>query len=125
MSIKERYLELLKPHECDDEIYDFIERGMQNISDYVQTVYRMEMLTPIVTLSCDGEEVRDRISKLDSERRIAHEAAIAAVKKLNRWATANNLPKLFEGDENNRQEVANFCAECVKEFFDERIVRRK
>ena len=55
-------------------------------------------------------------------RNNAHERAIMGVKRLNRFAGMKGLEPIFDGDVSNRYEVADFCCETVKEYFDNRIL---
>lgn len=41
---------------------------------------------------------------------------------LNRFAEMKGLEPIFGGDVSNRYEVADFCCETVKEYFDNRTL---
>ena len=76
----------------------------------------------IIREKYEGEKVRDALEKNDQDRHNAHERAIMGVKRLNRFAEMKGLEPIFDGDVSNRYEVADFCCETVKEYFDNRTL---
>ena len=55
-----------------DDAYDTLERALVSFPDYANTVIRMQVMMPIWRNRYDGEELRDRISDIDSTRHIRH-----------------------------------------------------
>lgn len=99
--IKEVFLQLVDTCKHDSDLLQIIEDDMDS--------FRYE-----------GEDVRDRIMVLDKNRRMAHEKAIVAVKRLNRYSEMYGVNKIFQGDVDDRYQVADFCKDIVNEFFDKR-----
>ena len=83
---------------------------------------RIYTASAIIREKYEGEKVRDALEKNDQDRHNAHERAIMGVKRLNRFAGMKGLEPIFDGDVSNRYEVADFCCETVKEYFDNRIL---
>lgn len=103
--------------EDGQEVVDLIVDRMNKLGAYVESVYTMEVTLPSLRFRYEGEEYRDKVMALDSRRRSAHEAAIAAVAQLTRWAKAVGVDPMFVGDLDDRYAIADFCMEAVKTFF--------
>ena len=65
---------------------EIIESDMKALGEYVYAVHMMETSIPIIHINYEGEELRDRVEKLDRNRRDHHDRAIMGVKRLNRFA---------------------------------------
>lgn len=118
---KENFLALVEAYSDDDMVLDMIASNMNNLGNYVDSVYSMEYRIPILRARLDAVDFQDAVMDLDRGRRNAHEAAISSVKILNRVAGKAGLPPLYDGDVENRYQVADFCMEVVKELFDDRL----
>lgn len=91
--IKEKFLNLVNACKNDRDMLDIIESDMRALGDYVYTVHMMETALPITRINYEGQELRDRIEKLDHNRRAHHERAIIGVKRLNRFAEMEGVEK--------------------------------
>ena len=119
MGIKEKYQALV--HACsNDDMLDIIINDMKSLEHYVNAVYNMEITIPLVLARYEGQDVRDRVEELDKNRNIAHERAILAVKRLNRFSGILGTSALFDGDVDDRYQVADFCFYVVSEVFQNR-----
>jgi len=118
--LKQNYEKLVSALKDDDDTLEFIKERMDHICNYVDKVTMMEYTIPILNARFEGQDLRDKIENLDSQRRIAHEMAISAVKQLNRICVANSIDKLYTGDEDNRYEIADFCGLVVTTLFEDR-----
>ena len=92
--IKEKFLNLVNACKNDSEMLEIIESDMKALGEYVYAVHMMETSIPIIHINYEGEELRDRVEKLDRNRRDHHDRAIMGVKRLNRFAESILL--LFE-----------------------------
>ena len=101
---------------------DIIQADVLALGEYTQAVYSMEFSSAIIREKYEGEKVREKKKKNDQDRHNAHERAIMGVKRLNHFAGMKGLEPIFDGDVSNRYEVADFCCETVKEYFDNRIL---
>ena len=102
--IKEKFLNLVNACKNDRDMLDIIESDMRALGDYVYAVHMMETALPITRINYEGQELRDRIEKLDHNRRAHHERAIIGVKRLNRFAEMEGVEKIFTGDVEDRKQ---------------------
>lgn len=119
--IKEKYIKLVDAYKDEDTI-DIIQSDIVAICLYFSAVCNMEVKMPVLRRTCEGEYLRDITTHLDEKRHDAHERAIAAIKRLNRYAQKKDLEPIFEGDADDRLQVAEFCKAVVDEFFDNRTM---
>ena len=121
--IKEKCLNLVNACKNDRDMLDIIESDMRALGEYVYAVHMMETALPIIRINYEGQELRDRIEKLDHNRRAHHERAIIGVKRLNRFAEMEGVEKIFTGDVKDRYAIADFCRDVTVEMFDDRTGR--
>lgn len=101
---------------------------MTSFSDYVTSIYNMEVLIPIQRHRLEGEDLREYISNLDKRRKSCHNAAIASINMINRLAKAVGAEPLYEGGEidaknpTDRRIAANFCAKMVMAIIHDQVV---
>lgn len=124
MFSKEKFLAMVNANKDNDFVLKMIVNYMNALGDYVASVYRMEMQMPILRFRLDGEEFRDAVMDLDRARRIAHESAIAACGILNRICEKSGVENLFDGNVEDRNEVADFCMSAVDTIFKDRAKKR-
>lgn len=121
--IKEKFLNLVNVCKSDRDMLDIIESDIRALGEYVYAVHMMETALPIIRINYEGQELRDRIEKLDHNRRAHHERAIIGVKRLNRFAEMEGVEKIFTGDVEDRYAIADFCRDVTVEMFDDRTGR--
>jgi tetrahydromethanopterin S-methyltransferase subunit H len=97
-----------------------IEELVDSCCDYVKAVTSMEY-----NLSCnrnrfDSATYRQICTERDKARRAYHNSLISKVSLCNRFAKKINVEPLFEGNENDRVEVADFAFQVLAAFFMER-----
>lgn len=117
MNIKNNFLQLVKSCGKDEELFDFIEMGMNAMVNYVGKVAHMEYCIPLYNGRYEGQEYRDKVQELDERRRMAHESAISAVDSLTRLAKNLGVEPMFDGNLEDRYQIADFCEAMVREFF--------
>lgn len=104
----------------NDEDYEFlletIEDKVKAFPRYVETVYSMEVLTPVIYARYEGAEVREKVTALDESRRMAHESAIASCNCLNRLCDSLGIDKLCP-ETDNRCIIADFVGMFVYEMY--------
>lgn len=118
--IKEKFLNLVNACKNDSEMLEIIESDMKALGEYVYAVHMMETSIPIIHINYEGEELRDRVEKLDRNRRDHHDRAIMGVKRLNRFAEMEGVEKIFTGNIENRYAIADFCRDATVEIFNDR-----
>ena len=127
MTIREKYMDLLTTlrAEKDPEIFEFVTDAALKMSAYVESVFQMQIEMMSVHDRYEGDSIPERITWLDRNRRTHHDAAIDAVRQLNRMCRVYAAEPLYDGNENDRQEIAEFCMSFVKEVFDCRNIARR
>ena len=111
---------LEKIKNADSVIIEAVDMAMKSFCKYVTEVDGGEQAVMIASLHCDGEEFREVVSRYDSNRRIAHESAISSVTMINRIAAMYEVEPIFEGDVNERLQVADFRLDVSIELFKHR-----
>lgn len=101
---------------------DMLNYNMAAFGEYVQIVYHQNYSTPIKYATLEGEELREAIQSMDKNRRIKHEAAIAACSQINRDCEYYNVPK-FCPETTDRHIIADFCAQVTAAFYLDGIGR--
>lgn len=114
---KERFVNLVKAANGDEDTLTLIEDQMNNLASYVDSVYAMEVQIQTLRFRLEGEDYREAVSALDKRRRSAHEAAIAGCSILNRVAKMVGVEDMYSGNLEDRHEVAEFCIAVVDELF--------
>ena len=102
--------------ECLHMMEDLIESA----SDYVRRVNVLEIGLMVGKYNKEGAEYREYIEKLDKQRSNAHNALINNVKIINRLCRKNNLQPIYQGNEEERVEIAEFAQQVVEELFSTR-----
>lgn len=122
MLIKEKIEKITNFYREDKEIIDFVNNTLNNMSYYVHSVVEMENLINIQKFRLSPEEFREQLESYDRRRKTSHDAVIIGVKFLNRiYKMIPNTEELFfEGNVEDRYEVANFAKRIVDEIFENR-----
>ena len=123
--LKEAFVELVKAvkEKSGEYIKDdmnAIDLAMTSFCSYVDAVYRMEVVMPIIMARYEGEERRYEIERLDRARRSSHDAAISSARMLNRMCEAFGT-EAFCPDTEDRYVIADFCGVITITFFCEGI----
>ena len=111
---------LTKIYADDVEILEIIEDTIDVYGNYVAYVYKMESLRPILKIRLEAEEYKNIIEEMDEKRTRIHNAAIAATKVINRLCESNDLSLFFEGNIDDRVEVAEFIRDVIVGVFENR-----
>lgn len=102
-----------------EDAYDTITTAMSTFVDYQNHVINMSILQPTLYARYEGQELRDKITNLDTTRRMKHDSAIANMSMLNRICDAYGVEPIAPVDTKDRYAVAdfigNFCAEIYEE----------
>ena len=119
MDIAKKYEALINACKNDTELLDFIAERLAKMPEYVNK--RVQHIIYSYTHSgrvLNDDNVLNKLCELDRLRTNAHETAICACQQLNRISQSMNLPLFFEGDLNDREQVACFASEVTIIFFD-------
>ena len=113
-------INLAKIYADDVDVLEIIEDTIDVYGDYVAYVYKMESLRPILKIRLEAEEYKNIIEEMDEKRTRIHNAAIASTKTINRLCEFNELPLFFQGNIEDRVEVAEFIRDVVVNIFEKR-----
>ncbi len=89
---KEQLISVLEIVKHDEKAVELIHQTLVSIFRYVETIYTMETRTKILGFRLDGDDFKEQVSRLDSNRKRAHDALIG-----NLLATTRYLNENFEG----------------------------
>lgn len=104
----------------DCQCLDMMEELIDSAGDYLRRVNVLEIGIMVGKYSKEDNEYREYIEKLDKQRSNAHDNLISNVKIINRLCRINNLPPMYQGNEEDRVEVAEFAQKVVDELFSTR-----
>ena len=113
-------INLAKIYADDVDVLEIIEDTIDVYGDYVAYVYKMESLRPILKIRLEAEEYKNIIEEMDEKRTRIHNAAIASTKTINRLCEFNELPLFFQGNIEDRVEVAELIKNVVTNVFENR-----
>lgn len=101
-----------------NDAFDTLAKALDSFPAYKNSVIRMTVMQPIIYARYEGQDLRDKISNLDSNRRSAYESAIANISMLNRICDAYGTERFADIDTKNRCQVANFVGQYCAEVYE-------
>lgn len=121
MDLLNRINKLIKV--ADKEDLDIIQESIDSFPEYIDSIVKMETGIKVAKFRCNTQdEFVEEIQRLDRNRYYCHNAAIVSVKVLNRLCDLYKVEKIFKGDIESRQEVADFAKEVVDIYYS---IRKK
>ena len=111
---------LAKIYADDVEVLEIIEDTIDVYGEYVAYVYKMESLRHILRIKLGKDEYKNAVEEMDEKRTRIHNTAIASTKTINRLCEFNELPLFFQGNIEDRVEVAEFIRDVVVNVFENR-----
>lgn len=100
-------------HDATEDILN----ATNSFNEYYNFLVMQPTRITSLSLRYEGEDYRDAVQKLDSDRKSKHDVAIGKVTQLNRQCENMKLGKFAEIDTSDREAVANFiagfCAEAI------------
>ena len=75
--------------------------------------------------SVDKEEYQSKVTEMDRRRTMCHNSVLSSVNILNRLATKENLPLVYEGTVSNERPYRRDVANAVLEYVDNVIINRR
>ena len=104
-------------HGDKDKALNFMTKKLGVFPEYMGIVVRMETMQPIWRAQFEGQEYRERVQSIDTERKRTHDSAIASVNALNRLSDKLGLPPFSKVDTGDRHAVADMISEYVSEIY--------
>lgn len=100
------------------EAFETITDALQKILEYPNKVAHQQTSSCLwsITHYYEGQELRDKLSDLDERRKIAHNAAISALKMLNRIMTKLDVD-VFDIDFDDRYAIGDWIGKFSSEIF--------
>lgn len=105
----------------EEEAYDTVSQSLDSFTNYANSVIRQQTMLPIYYARYDGEDLRERVSNLDTRRRYAHDNAIGNLNMLNRISDKLGLEPFADIDTEDRYKVADFIGKFVSETYNNGI----
>lgn len=100
-------------HDATEDILN----ATNSFNEYYNFLVMQPTRITSLSLRYEGQDYRDAIQKLDSDRKSKHDVAIGKVTQLNRQCENMKLGKFAEINTTDREAVANFiasfCAEAI------------
>ncbi len=109
----------------DKDILDIIHSSIKSFNEYHSAIYEMETWMKVYSYeSIDKEEYQFKVTDMDKRRTMYHNSVLSSVNILNRLATKENLPLVYDGivseDRPYRREVANAVLEYIESIIKSR-----
>ncbi|HYE81560.1 MAG TPA: DUF3232 domain-containing protein [Clostridia bacterium] len=104
----------------DEQYADAMKDLIESAAEYIKKVAVHESEKSVARLSMEGDKYGEYIQQLDGNRRTAHNKLISDVRVVNRLCKLYGISLMFEGDENNRIEIADFAQQIINEYFNTR-----
>lgn len=109
-----------------EELYTFVVDTTNKYVQYVNSVIIMELEMALYQgiRFDDPEKYKDKIIKLDTNRKQSHDIAISSCNQLNRLCETVNVDKICDFDTSDRYKVADFIGNFINEMYNEGIKKR-
>lgn len=122
LTIVDKINKINEVYKDDELIIEMLNDTINDASKYVDVVTRNEALIKTLRFRLEGYDFRIRVQELDDLRRRTHNGLIANLKSLNRLLVTDKKDDLllFEGDINDRYQVADWAMEAVSNIFTNR-----
>ena len=99
---------------------DFLKETLDGFSKYVDIINQQENIAIVDKYRLSKEDLMERIKILDMHRRMVHNIIITGVQRINLLCRENNIDIFYDGDENDRVQIAEFAMRVVEETFNNR-----
>lgn len=101
------------------DAYYTIEKALKSMIEYQNCVIQQAAVLPILNFRYNTpEEIQDVRIRLDQNRRISHDAAIANLNMLNRICNGYQVEPIAPIDTSDRYAVADFIGELCGELYE-------
>ena len=124
---KDHVLEILKIVKEDEQAINLITETLLSVFRYVESIYKMEINTKMLTLRWEGRELAEKVERHDKRRRIAHDALISSLISTTRYLNTHfegEVPQtgIYNGDalhlvNQNRLAIADWAIELEHEIL--------
>lgn len=123
MDLIKRIDKLINVVRNNTEDLSLVESSLKTFPDYIDSIIKMEVGIKMARIRANSqEELVEEIQRLDRNRHYCHNSAIMSAKVLNRLCDMYGVEKIYKGDVDCRQQVADFAKEIVDTHY---IIRLK
>ena len=100
------------------DAYETLTSAMESLVNYQNSVISMETQMKFLRFIKEGQDFRDAVVQLDTNRRYKHDAAIANLNILNRISEAYGVEPFCPVDTSDRHAAADFIGEWCNEMYN-------
>ncbi len=116
---------LAEIYQEDNELLNILYSSIKSFEEYHLAIYEMESWMKVFSYkSIDKEEYQSKVTDMDIRRTMCHNSVLSSVNILNRLATKENFPLVYDGivseERPYRREVANAVLEYVENIIKNR-----
>ena len=101
----------------DSDCFDTMKELINTASGYASRVNVLEIGLMVGKYNKESNEYRKYMDKFDNMKNDAYNILISNVKTINRLCKKNNLPLIYEVNEEKKVEVSEFAQKVVEELF--------
>lgn len=110
----------------DTEFLDILYSSLKSFEEYHSAIYDMESWMKIYSYkSVDKEEYQSKVTEMDRRRTMCHNSVLSSVNILNRLATKENLPLVYDGVVSEERPYRREVADAVLEYVENIIKMRR
>lgn len=110
----------------DTEFLDILYSSLKSFEEYHSVIYDMESWMKIYSYkSVDKEEYQSKVTEMDRRRTMCHNSVLSSVNILNRLATKENLPLVYDGVVSEERPYRREVADAVLEYVENIIKMRR
>ena len=120
MKNKLSILKLIMVYRNDNMVLEYIHMTLDSMSKYIYIVNQQCNYINVYQNRIAADEFRSVIMDLDKQRRTCHNSVINGIKKINSLCRKNNIPEFYDGNENDRIAIGDFCMNIVANTFKNR-----
>lgn len=100
------------------DAYETLTSAMESLVNYQNSVISMETQMKFLRFVKEGQDFRDAVVRLDTNRRYKHDAAIANLNILNRISEAYGVEPFCPVDTSDRHAAAEFIGEWCNKMYN-------
>lgn len=117
---REKIENLCESFKGDTLVIEMVNDLLDSYATYIQYVVNMENAISVQKFRMEPEDHRELITNLDRNRRFVHNGIIAGTSMLNNICKSKSIEPLFNGDINDRVQIAEFAKAICDEMFSSR-----
>lgn len=117
---KSAITQLVLVYRDDDLMLDFLKDTLDAFCKYIDIINQQENTVIIDKNRLSDEDLFERIKILDQHRRMVHNIIMTGIKRINILCRENNIETFYNGNEDDRVEIAEFAMKVIIKTFKNR-----